>query len=615
MEREQEQSVVYGSVDFGKTVISHPKYVELLSKAGQQLKILPHKVLNDKNEEVELCSSVECKGIIGNDGRHYILDLLRTFPPDVNFLKLEGEQLSKEVVALGFPIERKHKLCCLRQELIDSFVEARYMMFIKYAAFHLQQLGVKKQKERESKASNLEKDVSNENNKVPEKQLKTFEGEKEEEIEPDEAKKIVESITDSITGEKKELEESTKEIVVKAAHAVCSLKETEFDVRFNPDVYSPGVSHLNPNGEQLKKERQLVKDAAHFLLTVQIPTFIRDCLDHSAAPMDGATFSEALHNRGINIRYLGKIVAMLSKVKQLEYLYSIAVAELITRAAKHVFTNYIQSTDLMNLSASISHFLNCFLSSCQMPHPQQSLDELHSKATKRRNKRKGRNNPLLASDGTEWANLTPKNLWNQIKGEIKSYFDWELNADTIDGCIETYSLQKISLLRSFCLKTGIQILLREYNFDSKNRLTFLEEDILNIFPVVKHINPRASDAYNFYTTGQTKIQQGYLKEGYELISEALNLLNNVYGAMHPEIAQCLRMLARLNYIMGEHVEAMAYQQKAVLMSERVNGIDHPYTITEYVSIPCVRVRVRVRVLQLIYSENFITDSFGFVLFR
>ena len=66
-----------------------------------------------------------------------------------------------------------------------------------------------------------------------------------------------------------------------------------------------------------------------------------------------------------------------------------------------------------------------------------------------------------------------------------------------------------------------------------------------------------------------------------MISESLNLLNNVYGAMHPEIAQCLRMLARLNYIMGEHGEAMAFQQKAVLMSERVNGIDHPYTITEY----------------------------------
>lgn len=31
LEREQEQSVVYGSIDFGKTVISHPKYLELVS--------------------------------------------------------------------------------------------------------------------------------------------------------------------------------------------------------------------------------------------------------------------------------------------------------------------------------------------------------------------------------------------------------------------------------------------------------------------------------------------------------------------------------------------------------------------------------------------------------
>lgn len=44
------------------------------------------RVLDSKNEEIELLSSIECKGIVGNDQRHYILDLLRTFPPDVNFL-------------------------------------------------------------------------------------------------------------------------------------------------------------------------------------------------------------------------------------------------------------------------------------------------------------------------------------------------------------------------------------------------------------------------------------------------------------------------------------------------------------------------------------------------
>lgn len=65
-------------------------------------------------------------------------------------------------------------------------------------------------------------------------------------------------------------------------------------------------------------------------------------MDHSSAPMDGQILSENLHTRGINIRYLGKIADKLSKIKQLEYLYSITVAELITRAAKHIFNTYIQ---------------------------------------------------------------------------------------------------------------------------------------------------------------------------------------------------------------------------------------------------------------------------------
>lgn len=47
LEREQEQSVVYGSIDFGKTVLTHPKYLELVSKryegcAGEICNVLPY---------------------------------------------------------------------------------------------------------------------------------------------------------------------------------------------------------------------------------------------------------------------------------------------------------------------------------------------------------------------------------------------------------------------------------------------------------------------------------------------------------------------------------------------------------------------------------------------
>lgn len=136
------------------------------------------------------------------------------------------EELSKEVKQLGFPIEHKHKLCCLRQELIDSFVDARYMMFIKYAAFHLQHLNMKKDEANKDlkkieedpnkniadKEENAENKVSNEEKEATKEEVKQ-ENEKSEEnstekkensqLETEEAKKIVESITDGNKLERK----------------------------------------------------------------------------------------------------------------------------------------------------------------------------------------------------------------------------------------------------------------------------------------------------------------------------------------------------------------------------------------------------------------------------
>ncbi|XP_060803381.1 clustered mitochondria protein homolog [Amyelois transitella] len=653
LEKEQEQSVVYGSIDFGTTVLSHPKYMELLSKAGQQLKIMPHSVISANGETIELCSSVECKGIIGNDGRHYILDLLRTFPPDVNFLQLEDDELREDIKSMGFPIIHKHKLCCLRQELVDSFVEARYFMFIRYAAFHLQQLSAKRQKDTEQKSieankENTEKkptpesEKSKRDNKSQEKEIKDKKQKKEKEsakkeeikiddkdekeekakddelllnenyseIDTDVAKKIVESITDSIcSGDKQESDtgERSRAVVAAAARAVASLKESEFDVRFNPDVYSAGIKHA-ATPEQLAKQRHLVKEAAAFLLTTQIPAFVRECLEHTSTPMDGAGLTEALHARGINIRYLGRVAAALKPHPHLAYLHAIAVGELVLRAAKHIHTAYLQGCEAMCTGAAVAHFLNCLLGACASIQPGAGEAPVCARSGRgARSRRARRHHQPAPPPPSDWQNLTHKSLFSQIRQELKAYWGYELNAENMDVVIEKNGLQKISLLRSFALKVGLQLMLREYDFDNKSKPTFTGSDIMNIFPVVKHINPRASDAYNFYTTGQNKIQAGAVNEGHEMIAEALNLLNNVYGAMHGEIAQCLRMVARLCYVTGEHRDAMAYQQKAVLMSERVNGIDHPYTITEYshLALYCFANGQVSTALKLLYRARYL----------
>lgn len=717
LDREQEQSVVYGSIDFGKTVVVSEKYQELLRKTAAALKIHPHKVVNDKDESVELVSSIECKGIVGNDGRHYILDLLRTFPPDINFLKPEGEDVGPISKEYGFPVEHKHKLVCLRQELIEAFVEARYVQFVKHAAMQFQQLRFKQQfiDRRLSmlKAEEPRFDVNELNtNDVLEKEQKSTDvnanlatpldapdgapdgdgshkdaltsamvppacdlqvidldskkrGESEER-EIKEAKKIVESFVPGSThlagikesgggkeeaeeqGEEKEEKETeaaedasfdnvSKDIVRRSAAAVRSLKENEFDIRFNPDIFQAGVRHSQGEEEKIifEKEKQLIKDAADFVLAYQIPSLIRDSLDHTSSPIDGVTLTDAMHQRGINMRYLGKLAERLAKIPQLDYFRAIVVVEILCRSAKHVFQAYLQSVHLGSSASAVAHFLNCFLdpgfgdasntsTSGAGDAPNTGTSASGAETKKSSKKRKGKNRKSVAStstatDGNEWMALNSVSLWARIRKDAEKHFIWKFAEDeSVDSFCETYPATRVSILRNFCLKVGLQLQLREFLLDPlppasptaesrdsgnstptatptnavpsrKSPLApktsiFATEDILGMYPIVKHINPKATDAYHFFTSGQAKVQQGLLKEGYELISEALNLLNNVYGAMHPEIAACLRLLARLNYIMGDYGEALCFQQKAVLMTERVLGLDHPHTITEYANL-------------------------------
>ncbi|XP_058531458.1 clustered mitochondria protein homolog isoform X2 [Ochotona princeps] len=600
LERDQEQSVIYGSIDFGKTVVSHPRYLELLERTSRPLKLLRHRVLNDRDEEVELCSSVECKGIIGNDGRHYILDLLRTFPPDLNFLPVPGEELPEECVRAGFPRAHRHKLCCLRQELVDAFVEHRYLLFMKLAALQLMQ---QKAGKAEGPAT-LENGGPLSSEATPEDCPGPEAGNEEEGSNASGLAKVKE-LAETIASDDG-TDPRSREVIRNACKAVGSISSTAFDIRFNPDIFSPGVRFPDSCQDEVRDQKQLLKDAAAFLLSCQIPGLVKDCAEHAVLPMDGATLAEVMRQRGINMRYLGKVLDLVLRSparEQLDHIFKIGIGELITRSAKHIFKTYLQGVELSGLSAAISHFLNCFLSSYPNPVAHLPADELVSK---KRNKRR-KNRPPGAADNTAWAVMTPQALWKNICQEAKNYFDFSLECETVDQAVETYGLQKITLLREISLKTGIQILLKEYSFDSRHKPAFTEEDVLNIFPVVKHVNPKASDAFHFFQSGQAKVQQGFLKEGCELISEALNLFNNVYGAMHVEICVCLRLLARLHYIMGDYAEALSNQQKAVLMSERVLGIEHPNTIQEYMHLAlyCFASSQLSTALSLLYRARYL----------
>lgn len=124
----------------------------LLARAAKSLCIQRHVVLSPKGHQVPLFTPVDAQGLLGADGRLYVLDVVRTFPADANFCpeaetesqavtgeeensekRCEEEQHKKGYVREGWPVNYHkdsgfpksfpHGLCRLRPELIHAFIQ------------------------------------------------------------------------------------------------------------------------------------------------------------------------------------------------------------------------------------------------------------------------------------------------------------------------------------------------------------------------------------------------------------------------------------------------------------------------------------------------------------
>ena len=86
---------------------------------------------------------------------------------------------------------------------------------------------------------------------------------------------------------------------------------------------------------------------------------------------------------------------------------------------------------------------------------------------------------------------------------------------------------------------GVQVQLKEYDFlcQMKKHATFLEDDILNIFPVVKHVSPKATDAVAVFEAAQGRLQAGkyitvYNKKVSNTLLEMLSVLGLCTSLIH-----------------------------------------------------------------------------------
>ncbi|KAL8825808.1 MAG: hypothetical protein Q9191_004185 [Dirinaria sp. TL-2023a] len=584
-----EHQVDYGGVEGRDVVADNEAFVPTFSKVSKALRVKKHAVWDKQGKKHLLEGSVETKGLLGTDGRRYILDLYRLTPLDISWLE-EYWSDSVDGAAKAEGRDYPHRMTVLRPELVEAYWRLKLSDYVKGE--------VEKRKSEPSKSALQKCPIASQPQVTAE----------------DKAEHGTEPILNDV-----DTPGDTKDERVDISG---------FSLSLNPDVFCGQVPQTDEEKEELANDERDVRAVCDFLHEKVIPELIQDLIEGEVGfPMDGQSLSRLLHKRGINLRYFGKLMSLAKEQRdpRMQALSALVIQEMLARAFKHIANQYLKSLPSCFATTCLAHLLNCLLGTELNDKPtvaiNQDLKDLHKDAD------------------YSFAQVTAAALKKEVEYQVKLRFKHVL---ATSWCSDIKHLQ---LLREIALKLGLQLVGKDYHFTKPQShgqnghiarlqngsaainesngvledhavngmngvsgrkkkkggdrnspvsahvphlpnpsLTFLPDDILNFVPVVKDACPRSTLAEEALEAGRISIMQNQRDIGQELLLQSMSLHEQVYGVVHPEVARVYHQLAMLYYQMNEKNAAVELAHKAVIVSERTLGIDSNETILSYLNL-------------------------------
>ncbi|KAK6162900.1 hypothetical protein DH2020_002741 [Rehmannia glutinosa] len=411
LQGDKSDSLLYGSVDNGKKICwsedFHSKversYVVGVLEAAKRLHLKEHTVLDGSGNVFKLAAPVECKGIVGSDDRQYLLDLMRATPRDANYTGSGS------------------RFCILRPELISGFCHAEA-----------------------AKMSECESQSEQESSVVSDS-LNVNSAEEVVRAEEHEASATSDTPDDG-NGGKQNFQECVPH----------STKDSSNEIFFNPNVFTE--FKLAGDQEEITADEENVRRASLYLKDVVLPKFIQDLCTLEVSPMDGQTFTEALHAQGINVRYIGKVA---DGTKRMPHLWDLCSNEIVVRSAKHIVKDILRDTEEHDLGHAMSHFFNCFLGKIQSVSAKGVVNTSPSKSQKKvqsghhasgksaKGQAKLKNGAYMRKKESFYLSITSDSLWSDIQDFAKLKYQFELPEDA------RQRVKKISVIRNLCQKAGL----------------------------------------------------------------------------------------------------------------------------------------------------------------
>lgn len=546
-----ENSIDYGAVEGKDVVAADERFAAPFAKLSQALRVKQHPVWDKDGKRFDLEASVETKGLMGTDGRKYVLDLYRITPLDAMWLEENDDNVEDET---AYP----HRMTVLRPELVETVRNTKWSLWVNQEVARIRERSAKNKAEKQDSDKPSEKE------------------------------------------EKEGAQEDTQDTELEE-----KIDGSNFSFSLNPDAFSGQVPQTEQEKAEMAADEEAILDACKHLREVVIPGFVNDIKTSDLPfPMDGSSLAKMMHKRGINMRYLGKVISLCEGPKLLR-LRELCLQEVISRAFKHVASQYLRYLPVPLTSACIAHLLNCLLGSAFNSKPVADIDESLKS--------------LYPEADLAFANVTVESLRKEVEVQSARRFKVTLDPDWHAG------IKHLQLLREVSLKLGLQLQAKDFQFTgeapktiekanmqangdgekgSKKKKkkttrdgspastassnttpsTFVADDIVNVVPIVKDSAPKSSISEEALEGGRHSIMQGNRKIGQELLLESLTLHEQIYGILHSEVARAYSTLAQIYIQLDEKEAAVDLARKAVIVSERTNGVDSAETLLYYLNL-------------------------------
>ncbi|WPK25816.1 hypothetical protein PUMCH_003147 [Australozyma saopauloensis] len=533
-------------------------------------------------EGTKLIVSKDTKGIKGSDGRDYVIDMYRTAPLDIAFLDAHYDETSES----SYP----HKEASIRHEAVEEWYKRKAAALFKLKTEELEKEGALEKEDGEEKpqiAIPFDEIVFN-----PDSFCGVDDSEEDKEV----VREIGALVTEHLISER--LEDISRNIVpVDGTQLTEYLHRHGVNMRYLGTIAKRALQTAQEFKDKLDKDvAENEKKTADFIEQQKKKQAEKEAEKQSALEETAETKQDGETNDKED-KVEEKTNAELYPVAaNMNVLYTLAVQEMIVRSVKHVLRKEGEGVPLLLKPHFVSHFHNCLLGADVNAAPEVSV----SSDLK----------PLFTNKETQFTQLTTQKVKELVEHEVKIRFRYELSESWLED------LRKPQILREIALKFGIQWKSQEYFFEKEafeeahasvtkpqeepsikgkkkkvqaqtpaivvRTTTFVPEDIVSFVPVVKDSSYRCALVDEVFESARQQLQQEDKEIGLSLCTELVGFYQQIYGSVHLETAEVYSALAQLYGDCGMFSEACILSRKAIILYERLRGIDSYETANAYI---------------------------------